>query len=55
MTNNTSIGLNENKAFVVKAGKVTELDPPQSGFGEQKIIWVNGVVDRVETKDSKKI
>ncbi|HDR6544607.1 TPA: DUF3954 domain-containing protein, partial [Bacillus thuringiensis] len=41
--------------LIVKDGNVTAVNPPMSGFGEQVAVWVNGKVDRVDTKFTEKI
>ncbi|WP_017154158.1 DUF3954 domain-containing protein [Bacillus bingmayongensis] len=49
------IDVSNNKIYVVKDGQVIPVNPPSSGFGEQVAIWVNGKVDRVDTKFTEKI
>ncbi|HDR4948895.1 MULTISPECIES: DUF3954 domain-containing protein [Bacillus cereus group] len=49
------IDVSSNKLYVVKDGKVIALNPPESGYGEQIAVWVNGKVARVDTKFTKKI
>ncbi len=49
------IDVSSNKLLIVKDGNVTAVNPPMSGFGEQVAVWVNGKVDRVDTKFTEKI
>ncbi|MBJ8052952.1 DUF3954 domain-containing protein [Bacillus cereus] len=49
------IDVTSNKIYVVKDGNVIAVNPPVSGFGEQVAVWVNGKVDRVDTKFTEKI
>ncbi len=49
------IDVSSNKLLIVKDGNVTAVNPPMSGFGEQVVVWVNGKVDRVDTKFTEKI
>ena len=49
------IDVSNNKIYIVKDGNVTAVNPPISGFGEQVAVWVNGKVDRVDTKFTEKI
>ena len=49
------IDVSSNKLYVVKDGKVIAFNPPESGYGEQIAVWVNGKVARVDTKFTKKI
>ncbi|TKH22855.1 DUF3954 domain-containing protein [Bacillus wiedmannii] len=49
------IDVTSNKLYVVKDGNVIAVNPPVSGFGEQVAVWVNGKVDRVDTKFTEKI
>ena len=38
------IDVTSNKLLVVKDGEILSFNPPESGFGEQVVIWVNGGV-----------
>ncbi|MED2846929.1 MULTISPECIES: DUF3954 domain-containing protein [Bacillus] len=49
------IDVSSNKLYVVKDGNVIAFNPPESGFGEQVAVWINGKVDRVDTKFTEKI
>ena len=49
------IEIDVSKLLIVKDGNVTAVNPPMSGFGEQVAVWVNGKVDRVDTKFTEKI
>ncbi|MDA2111426.1 MULTISPECIES: DUF3954 domain-containing protein [Bacillus cereus group] len=49
------IDVSSNKLLIIKDGKITAVKPPESGFGEQVAVWVNGKVDRVDTKFTEKI
>ncbi|EKS8379280.1 MULTISPECIES: DUF3954 domain-containing protein [Bacillus cereus group] len=49
------IDVSNNKLLIVKDGNVTAVNPPESGFGEQVAVWINGKVDRVDTKFTEKI
>lgn len=53
--NFASINLDKNRVIVIKDGQPIEVEGPQTGFGEQSLIWVHGKVDRVVTSDTKKI
>ncbi|MBZ8123897.1 DUF3954 domain-containing protein [Bacillus thuringiensis] len=44
------IDVSSNKLLIVKDGNVTVVKPPESGFGEQVVVWVNRKVKRVDTK-----
>ncbi|CDN36880.1 DUF3954 domain-containing protein [Bacillus toyonensis] len=44
------IDVSSNNLLIVKDGKVTVVKPPESGFGEQVAVWVNGKIKRVDTK-----
>ncbi|MFI8709961.1 DUF3954 domain-containing protein [Bacillus sp. NPDC077411] len=52
---NIQIDIKENAIYIVRNGKITRIDPPADGFGEQTAYWVNGVIDRVSTKSTLKI
>ncbi|CAM4012842.1 DUF3954 domain-containing protein [Bacillus manliponensis] len=49
------IDVTKNRIYVVKEGRVISVEPPASGFGEQVAVWINGKVDRVDTKNTEKI
>ncbi|WP_144517052.1 DUF3954 domain-containing protein [Bacillus thuringiensis] len=49
------IDVSNNKLLIVKDGNITAFNPPESGFGEQVAVWINGKVDRVDTKFTEKI
>ncbi|MEN1934218.1 DUF3954 domain-containing protein [Paenibacillus sp. 102] len=49
------IDISSNKLYVVKDGRVIAVEPPASGYGEQVAVWLNGKVDRVDTKVTEKI
>ncbi|WP_242223677.1 DUF3954 domain-containing protein [Bacillus cereus group sp. BfR-BA-01380] len=49
------IDITKDRIFVVKGGQVTPYEKPQTGFGEQVVIWQNGKAVRVETKYTEKI
>ncbi|HEK9103620.1 TPA: DUF3954 domain-containing protein [Bacillus pseudomycoides] len=49
------IDISSNKLYVVKDGRVIAVEPPASGYGEQVAVWLNGKVDRVDTKFTEKI
>lgn len=49
------IDLTSNGAFIVKNGHIVPLDNPISGYGEQVVIWLGGNIDRVETKNVRKV
>ncbi|QDI92962.1 DUF3954 domain-containing protein [Salicibibacter halophilus] len=49
------IDCSEDSLYVVKNGKVTKVNKPQSGYGQQNIVWLGGKVDRVESTESQKI
>ncbi|WJE51178.1 DUF3954 domain-containing protein [Bacillus cereus] len=49
------IDVTKNQIHVVKDGRVISIDPPASGYGEQVAVWLNGKVDRVDTKFTEKI
>ncbi|MBH0359240.1 MULTISPECIES: DUF3954 domain-containing protein [Bacillus] len=49
------IDVSSNKLYVVKDGNIIAFNPPESGFGEQVAVWINGKVDRVDTKFTEKI
>ncbi|MGH1287795.1 DUF3954 domain-containing protein [Bacillus toyonensis] len=49
------IDVSSNKLLIVKAGNVTAVNLPMSGFDEQVAVWVNGKVDRVDAKFTEKI
>lgn len=48
------VDVTQNQIYVVKDGRVISVKPPESGFGEQVAVWVNGKVDRVDTKNTEK-
>ncbi|MDM5189377.1 DUF3954 domain-containing protein [Bacillus sp. DX4.1] len=49
------IDVTKNQIYVVKDGRVISIEPPISGYGEQVAVWLNGKVDRVDTKFTEKI
>ncbi|MDP7979114.1 DUF3954 domain-containing protein [Bacillus sp. WLY-B-L8] len=49
------IDVTTDKIIVIKDGKVTPYERPQTGFGEQVVVWVNGKAIRVDTKYTEKI
>ncbi|MDR4171188.1 DUF3954 domain-containing protein [Bacillus nitratireducens] len=49
------IDVTNNKLLVVKDGEVLAFNPPESGFGEQVVVWVNGKVGHVKTTSNEKI
>ncbi|MFD0771634.1 DUF3954 domain-containing protein [Bacillus sp. CGMCC 1.60114] len=49
------IDVTKNQIYVVKDGRVISVEPPVSGYGEQVAVWINGEVDRVDAKFTKKI
>ncbi|MGM7683526.1 DUF3954 domain-containing protein [Cytobacillus sp. Hm23] len=48
-TNTAEIDTSENKVIVIKNGKLIEIEPPDSGYGEQSIQWQGGNVKLVKT------
>lgn len=49
------IDVTKNQIHVVRDGRIISIDPPASGYGEQVAVWLNGKVDRVDTKFTEKI
>ncbi|PHC03870.1 DUF3954 domain-containing protein [Bacillus toyonensis] len=49
------IDVTNNKLLVVKDGEVLSFNPPESGFGEQVVIWINGKGVHVKTTSNEKI
>lgn len=49
------IDVTSNKLLVVKDGEILSFNPPESGFGEQVVIWVNGKGVHVKTTSNEKI
>lgn len=49
------IDVTNNKLLVVKDGEVLAFNPPESGYGEQVIVWVSGKVGHVKTTSHEKI
>lgn len=47
------IDLKENKIYVVKDGQIHEIDPPNSGHGEQSFVYKNGKVTRVDERKTQ--
>lgn len=51
----TEINLQENKIYIVKNQQVVAVEPPPEGYGDQTFVWINGEVDRVDERRTKKI
>jgi hypothetical protein len=51
----TNISLEENKIYIVKDNKLTEINPPDSGYGKFTADWVNGKVEMVENSCKRKL
>ncbi|EJP84667.1 MULTISPECIES: DUF3954 domain-containing protein [Bacillus] len=49
------IDVTSNKVYVVTDGKVLSFNPPESGYGEQVVIWVNGKAGHVKTTSNEMI
>ncbi|WP_018764097.1 DUF3954 domain-containing protein [Bacillus sp. 105MF] len=47
------ISLDQNMIYVVKDGKVHEVDPPNSGHGEQSFVYKHGKVTRVDERKTQ--
>ncbi|AXF57791.1 DUF3954 domain-containing protein [Salicibibacter kimchii] len=41
--------------YVVRDGEVLKLNPPNTGYGHNNIVWIGGKVDRVDSTESRKI
>lgn len=51
----TNISLEENKIYIVKDNKLTEINPPDSGYGKFTADWVKGKVEMYEQSCKQKI
>lgn len=49
------ISLVENMIYVVKDGRVHQIEPPTTGYGEQSFVYKNGKVARVDERKTKLI
>ncbi|MCQ6531128.1 DUF3954 domain-containing protein [Bacillus mycoides] len=49
------IDVTRNQIYIVINEKAIPVKPPESGYGEQVVVWQNGKVDRVDTKFTEKI
>ncbi|MCQ6531254.1 DUF3954 domain-containing protein [Bacillus mycoides] len=49
------IDTKNNQIYIVIDGNVIPVKPPESGYGEQVAVWINGKVDRVDTKFTEKL
>ena len=47
------IDLKENKIYVVKDGQIHEIDPTNSGHGEQSSVYKNGKATRVDERKTQ--
>ncbi|MDA2091061.1 DUF3954 domain-containing protein [Bacillus cereus] len=47
------IDLKENGIYIVKDGQVQQINPPDSGHGEQSFIYKNGRVIRMDERKVK--
>jgi hypothetical protein len=50
-----NVSLEENKIYIVKNQQLVAIEPPPDGFGDQTFVWLNGEVDRVDVRSTKKI
>jgi hypothetical protein len=50
-----NVSLEENKIYIVKNHQLVMVEPPPEGYGDQTFVWINGEVDRVDVRSTKKI
>jgi len=53
--NTTEISLDENKIYVVKDQKITEISAPDTGFGKQEFTWHGGKVTDIMTQSKTRL
>lgn len=55
MTNEKQIDLTKNAVYIVRGGKLIQIDNPPLGFGKQEISWQDGKLTHVNYNYSKKL
>ncbi|MDA2637426.1 DUF3954 domain-containing protein [Bacillus cereus] len=48
------IDVTRNGVYIVEDGQLTAIKPPESGYGEQIVIWVNGKVSHTHVTTTVK-